>query len=137
MWKRTIPFIPTLLMLAACATTPPSTLPTSKRAVVGADGAQHVDIVGGSYWFRPDRVVVKAGTPVVLAVKKLPGVVPHRFVIKEPQAGISVDMGLSTEPKTVRFTPTRAGDYAFYCDEDSLFDNHRDKGMHGVLEVVP
>ena len=45
----------------------------------------------------------------------------------------SVD--LSTEPKVIKFTPTKVGKYPFYCSKRFLFWTHRAKGMKGVLEV--
>jgi heme/copper-type cytochrome/quinol oxidase subunit 2 len=73
---------------------------------------------------------------VELAVSKAPGLAPHSFVIHAPQAGIEVDVELATEPRSVRFEPTRPGSYPFYCDKSLLGDSHREKGMAGVLEVT-
>ncbi len=125
-----------LFVLAGCATAPSPELPTYLAARTSDQGVQHVDIVAGSYWFRPSRIVVKANVPVELTVHKRGHVVPHSFVLPAPQAGVAVNMPLSTQPRTVRFTPTRAGSYPFYCDKSGVFGNHRGKGMQGVLEVV-
>jgi plastocyanin domain-containing protein len=115
---------------------PAPELPETVTARPDPDGVQRVTIVGGSYWFKPDRVIVKNNTPVELLVSKDPGIVPHSFVINAPEAGISAEVALSTEPKVIRFVPTSAGSYPFYCDKQLLFfKSHEDKGMHGVLEV--
>lgn len=54
-----------------------------------------------------------------------------------PEAGISVDQNLSGDARNIRFAPTAAGKYSFYCRNKLLFfDSHRDKGMEGVLEVA-
>jgi len=107
------------------------------RAVVDPDGVQRAEIVGGSYFFSPDRVVVRVNIPVDLKVRKEPGIVPHDIVIKAPEAGIDFEESLSSDPKVIRFTPTRTGAYPFYCGKKLLFfESHRDKGMAGVLEVV-
>lgn len=54
-----------------------------------------------------------------------------------PEVGISVDQNLSGAPVNIRFTPTAADKYSFYCRNKLLFfDSHRDKGMEGVLEVA-
>ena len=111
---------------------------SSVQAVVGADGKQRVDILGGSYFFKPDHVVVKLNVPVVLSVKREWGIVPHTFVLKIPQSGVNIDESLSTDAKTVEFTPTVPGKYTFYCRNKLLFfKSHEEKGMKGVLEVVP
>jgi plastocyanin len=110
----------------------------SVQAVVGADGKQRVDILGGSYFFKPDHVIVKANVPVVLSVKREWGIVPHTFVLKIPQSGIMIDESLSVDAKTVEFTPTVPGKYTFYCKNKLLFfKSHEDKGMKGILEVIP
>lgn len=107
------------------------------RAVPDNDGVQRVEVVGGSYFFTPNHIVVKANSPVELKVRKEPGVVPHTIVLREPDAGIDFAVALDKEPKTVKFTPTKAGMYQFFCDEKLLFlESHREKGMYGLLEVV-
>lgn len=106
------------------------------RASVGADGVQHVRIEGGSYFFKPQRVVVKADVPVELTVDAGRSLIPHSFVIDAPAAGIAVDESLSGTPKVIRFTPTAAGSYPYYCRNRLLFlESHREKGMEGVLVV--
>lgn len=125
-----------LLVIAGCATTPPPELPTQLTARTDDQGVQHADIVAGSYWFRPSHLVVKADVPVELTVRKRGGAVPHSFVLHAPQAGMVVETPLGTQPRTIRFLPTRAGSYVFYCDKRGVLGNHRGKGMQGVLEVV-
>jgi plastocyanin len=125
------------LALAACAT------PGHKGGApfvvpLGADGVQRVEVVGGSYYFEPSRIVVKANVPVELTLRKESGLLPHNFILNAPEAGIAITEGLSTEPRAVRFTPTRPGTYPFYCGKKPpLFPSHRDQGMEGVLEVLP
>lgn len=127
-------------VLAAClaAAGPPCATadPPAQRASVGADGVQRARIEGGSYFFRPERVTVKANVPVELTISVERGLVPHSFVIQAPEAGIDIDESLSSTPKTIRFTPTAAGSYPFYCRNRLLFlESHREKGMAGVLVV--
>jgi plastocyanin len=58
-------------------------------------------------------------------------------VLSAPEAGIEFNENLSTEPKMIRFTPTKAGSYPFYCSKKLLFlESHRQKGMEGMLSVV-
>jgi plastocyanin len=111
-----------------------ATVPT--RVPVDADGVQRVTIVGGSYFFRPALVIVRADVPVELTVSAEPGVVPHSFEIDAPQAGIAVHTELTTTPRTLRFTPTQPGRFAYYCTHRLLFlRSHRERGMAGVLVV--
>jgi plastocyanin len=110
-----------------------------KRTVVeiGADGVQRVEVVGGSYYFDPNVIVVKVNVPVELRVRKESGITPHDIVLKAPEAGIDFSVSLSTTPKSITFTPTKTGKYAFECTHKLLFfTSHKDRGMHGVLEVV-
>ncbi|MCX7794288.1 MAG: hypothetical protein N2257_07810 [Thermodesulfovibrionales bacterium] len=107
------------------------------RADIDADGIQRVEIIGGSYYFKPDYIIVKVNVPVELKVKKEPGITPHDIVINAPEAGIDFKVDLDTEPKVVRFTPTKAGKYSIYCSKRFLFfKSHRERGMEGILEVV-
>ena len=107
------------------------------RATVGEDGVQRVELVGGGYYFDPDHIIVRVNVPVELKVRKESGMVPHNIVMKAPEAGIQFDESLSSDPKTIRFTPTKTGSYPLYCSKKLLFfESHREKGMEGVLEVV-
>jgi len=106
------------------------------RVPVDADGVQRVAIVGGSYFFRPNHVIIRAHVPVELTVSAEPGVVPHSFEIDAPQAGIAVHTELGTTPRTLRFTPTAPDRFAYYCTHRLLFlRSHRERGMEGVLDV--
>ncbi len=110
---------------------------TVYRAITGSDGVQHVEVLGGRYFFVPNRIVVTVNVPVELNVRKEPGIVPHNIVIKAPEAGINVNVTLSDKPTAIRFTPSKVGSYPFYCDKKLLFlPSHREEGMEGTLEVV-
>lgn len=107
------------------------------KAGIDSDGVQRVEILAGKYFFKPDHIIVKANAPIELKVRKEAGIVPHSFVIKEPETGIEVNESLSTEPKVITFTPKKAGKYPFYCGQKLLFfKSHREDGMEGVLEVT-
>ena len=107
------------------------------QSTIASDGVQHVRIEGGSYFFKPNRVIVKVNVPVELMVRIETGLVPHTLVIQSPEAGIAVDEKLSSDAKAIRFIPTAVGKYHFYCRNKLLFfKSHREKGMEGVLEVV-
>ena len=105
---------------------------------VDKDGVQRVDIVGGSYFFKPNHIVVKVNIPVELKVSKESGLIPHDLVAKSPEAGIEFQESLSTTPKIIKFTPIKVGKYPLYCSKKAPFSkSHREKGMEGVIEVVP
>ncbi|AJE02950.1 cupredoxin domain-containing protein [Geobacter pickeringii] len=110
---------------------------TTFRAPVDADGVQRVELVGGDYFFRPNRIIVRVNVPVELRVRKETVLVPHDLVVNAPEAGIDFKIDLEREPAVIRFTPTKAGSYPMYCDKKLLFfPSHREKGMEGVIEVV-
>jgi plastocyanin len=120
------------LFLAAAAQETVTVVP------VGKDGVQRVAIVGGSYFFKPNHIVVKVNIPVELTVSKESGLVPHDIVAKSPEAGIVFQETLSSTPKIIKFTPTKVGKYPLYCSKKAPFSkSHREKGMEGVIEVVP
>ncbi|CAD5379134.1 conserved exported hypothetical protein [Pseudomonas sp. OF001] len=122
----------TLLSLDAAATEPRGVLlPTSEVA----DGMQRVAIVGGSYFFRPEHIVVKAGQGLELAVRMEPGIIPHRFVLETASGKSLADVSIGETAKVLRLD-LPAGKYLFHCPNRLLFfKSHRERGMAGVLEV--
>lgn len=107
-------------------------------AKVDPDGVQRVRIEGGGYFFKPYHIIVKVNVPVELSASREAGIVPHNLVIKAPEAGISVEEEIAAEIKKIAFTATAVGKYPFYCGKKLLFfASHRERGMEGVLEVVP
>src|SRR5437867_1701211 len=78
-----------------------------------ADGVQRVRVVAHSYWFQPNRIVVKAGKPVEITVKNAAFLVPHNLSCFDKDAGIelSENLGMFRGQKTARFTPSKAGEY--------------------------
>lgn len=107
-------------------------------AKVDADGVQRVRLVGGSYFFKPAHIVVKVNVPVELSASREAGITPHNMVLKAPEAGLAVDEDLGSDAKKIVFKPLAAGQYPFYCSKKLPFiAGHREKGMEGVLVVVP
>ncbi len=107
------------------------------QARVGLDGVQRVEIVGGSYFFNPNHIIVKVGAPVELTISKESGVTPHNIVLHAPEAGMDFEESLGSTPAIIRFTPSKVGRYPFYCSKKLPFSkSHREKGMEGVIEVV-
>jgi plastocyanin len=113
--------------------------PAQKRFVasIDKDGYQRVEMTAGEYYFDPAVVVVKVNVPVELTIKKTGGITPHNIVIKAPEADVDFKVDLSSEPQKISFMATKAGSYAFECTNKFLFfKSHKERGMHGVLEVV-
>lgn len=111
----------------------------AKRFVAGIDkdGYQRVEMTAGEYYYDPSVVVVKVNVPVELTIKKAGGMAPHNLVMKAPEAGLDFTIDISNEPRKVAFMATKTGTYAFECSKRFLFfKSHKDRGMHGTLEVV-
>jgi plastocyanin len=103
-----------------------------------SDGVQRVRVVGGSYFFKPSHIIVKVNVPVELVPSRESGIAPHNLLIRAQEAGVVVEEDLGTDPKKIAFTATKVGKYPFYCGKKLPFvAGHRDKGMEGILEVVP
>ncbi len=103
-----------------------------------ADGVQRIRIAGGSYFFKPAHILVKVNVPVELLASRESGITPHNLVIRAPEAGVSIDEDLGSDPKKIVFTASKPGKYPIYCSKKLPFvAGHRDKGMEGLLEVVP
>ena len=106
-------------------------------ATIDKDGYQRVEMTAGEYYFDPSVVVVKVNVPVELTIRKTGGITPHTIAMKAPEAGLDFTIGISKDPKKISFMATKTGTYPFECTERFLFfKSHRDRGMHGVLEVV-
>lgn len=104
-------------------------------ATIDSDGVQRITIVGGSYFFRPDRILAKAGQPLHLIVRMEDGIVPHRFVLDGPDGKAVVNIELATTPKTVPID-LPPGQYSFSCPNRLLmFKSHHERGMSGTLEI--
>jgi len=107
------------------------------KATIDKDGVQRVEVIGGGYYYKPDYIIVKVNVPVELKEKKDGFIVPHDIVMDEPEAGIVFRESMSTDPKTIKFTPKKVGKFHFYCSKKVPFlKSHKDRGMEGVLEVV-
>ncbi|MDN0081723.1 quinol oxidase [Crenobacter sp. SG2305] len=106
------------------------------RATTDADGVQRIAIVGGNYFFKPNRIIARVNVPVELSVRVEPGMIPHAFVLETPQGDKVTELKLGGKAQTVTFTPKRVGRYLFYCPNKLLFfKSHREEGMSGYLDV--
>jgi plastocyanin len=100
-----------------------------------ASGVQTVDVDAHSFYFKPNRVVVDRGKPVDLVIHFKSWFAPHNFTCVDQDAGISasISAGAMSFGKTrhVKFTPTKSGEYEFFCH----VDGHAKKGMKGTIVV--
>jgi len=99
-----------------------------------SDGVQRVDVRTHTYWFEPNRIVVKSGVPVEIHIHNASWITPHGFTCIAPDAGVETKktVGFVGRTKTIKFTPKEPGEYPFFCQ---VF-NHSKKGMKGTLVVV-
>src|SRR3990172_10977677 len=111
--------------------------PESVTVPVSQDNVQRLEITVDSYSFTPSRFVVKQNILVELAFKSVSWIVPHNFVLKSLEAGITIEQEIGAgETTIVRFTPPRIGEFKFSCTKKLLFfPSHEDQGMVGTLVV--
>ncbi len=108
-------------------------------AKINNDGVQVIEMKAGDYYFSPNFITVKVNVPVEIKLIRKSQYVIHNIILKAPEAGININesMLFVSEPKTIKFTPTKTGKYLFYCDKKVFFFiKHRSKGMEGMLEVI-
>lgn len=125
-----------LLALAGCGGTKGSEVGVHEvTARAGSDGVQTAEIEVHSFYFKPNRIMVASGKPVDLTLKFKNWIVPHNLTCEHADAGIMVDRGAGflsfNRTKHVRFTPTKPGEYSFYCG----VGGHMKKGMTGSIVV--
>ena len=105
---------------------------------VDQDGVQRVRVIAGSYFFKPNHIIVKADMPVEILASREAGLAPHDLVIQAPYGATLLQQDLATEPRKIAFTPRKPGKYPMYCSKKPpLMASHRERGMEGILEVVP
>ncbi len=104
-------------------------------AFIAADSVQRVRVVAHSFYFEPNRIVLKAHVPAELTVHNAALFVPHNFTCRVPEAGLDLKakLGIFHGTKRLRFIPGVPGEYSFYCGVDA----HMKKGMTGTLVVTP
>jgi plastocyanin len=122
-----------LLLGLLCACTSGADRPVvSAEAKADTDGVQRIKVDMHSYYFEPNRIIVKAGQPVEIQLHNSSHIVPHNFTISYGDLNVSESKWGWGSDK-VRFTPEKAGEYKFFCHKDS----HEKKGMVGTLVVLP
>lgn len=124
-----------LLAALGCGTSGAKIGVREATARTDADGVQKVDVNVHSFYFDPNRITVEAGKPVELTLHFKPLFTPHNMTCDARDAGIDIDRSVGiisfSHTKRVRFTPTKPGEYDFYCGVDS----HMKKGMTGTIVV--
>lgn len=134
--RHLVPALTLAIMLAPFAAPADDAAPVTAR--LDADGVQRAEMVLDSYSYTPSHLIVEVNKPVELTLTRASAIVPHNIVIDDPASGLAIDQDVPGGGKKVvlKFTPTRTGRFAFYCDKQAPFSpSHREKGMEGVLEV--
>jgi plastocyanin len=90
-----------------------------------------------SYVFSPSEIMVDAGKPITLVLNNQSFLVPHNFLLDDPNGVRVLEAEISSgESQTHTLTLTEPGIYPFYCDKQLLFfPTHREEGMEGRLIV--
>ena len=122
------------LSIAACATSgserPPS---VGVAELVEGGRRQLARLKVESYYYEPDRLVVKVDVPVRLIIDSDTLLSAHGITIFAPEAGLQVSTVVPARQQiTVDFLPTQSGEYPFHCN----VEDHEGRGMVGVLQVV-
>ena len=103
----------------------------------GALVSEEIVIDMESYVFSPSEITVEAGQPLTLMLRNQSFLVPHNFLLDNPNGQRVLDADISSgESQTHTLTLTEPGVYQFYCDKQLLFfPTHREEGMEGRLIV--
>jgi plastocyanin domain-containing protein len=131
--KRTLALLVLGFLAAFGCGTPGKNLPVSEgTAIMTAGQIQEIKVQLHDFYFKPNRINVIVDVPVRLIVTNETIIVPHNFSLIAPGAGLDIvkDVGAS-RTVVIEFTPTRPGEYQFFCDKDK----HMKKGMTGILVV--
>lgn len=120
----------------ACGTPGKKVIPTTRIAKISAGDTLEVVLILRNFYFEPSRIVAEVGKPLKLTLKKRSGflgIIPHDFNLIAPEANLNVIKQKVTggEGVTIIITPTRVGEYKFYCSKNG----HEKKGMQGILIV--
>ncbi|MFO7319185.1 MAG: cupredoxin domain-containing protein [Clostridia bacterium] len=118
------------VVAAACGSGGSGSSGSSGQSSSGSSSqaAQRIEVVGTEFAYNPGTITVKQGQPVEIVFKN-EGTVPHDLLIDEFNVKTAaIAAGQST---TVRFTPSRAGQFKIYCAEPG----HEAAGMVATLIV--
>lgn len=107
------------------------------RVPTSSDGVQRTTVILDSYSYSPNYLVVEHGKPVELTLTSVTTIIPHSFIMNDPNGSLSIEQDVSAgKTVTMRFIPTQRGHFSFFCDKRLWpMPSHREKGMEGTLEV--
>ncbi len=100
---------------------------TSGSASKVTENIKTIEIEGGSFYFKPDKITVKVGDRIKILLKSVDKI--HNLYIDE--FNVKSSDAKSGEATTVEFTAGEKGSYEFYC----AIGQHRAMGMKGTLIV--
>jgi heme/copper-type cytochrome/quinol oxidase subunit 2 len=89
-----------------------------------------VEIEAGSFYYKPNALKLKKGEKVTIKLNSVD--MMHDFVIDD--LGLKIPVTKSGESATVEFTPTKTGEFEFYCSVGNGY--HKKQGQVGKLIVV-
>ena len=95
--------------------------------LLAAETGSEVSVAASRFEFTPDTVKAKVGVPLTFVLTSLDRI--HGF--KMPEFGIRTDIVPDQETR-VTITPTKAGNFAFFCD---VFCGDGHEEMAGTLVV--
>jgi plastocyanin len=103
------------------------------------DEAKVIEVTLGSYQIEPQQLQLIAGQQVILRLVNIDTIIPHNFSIENPAGELDINIDVKAgETVDLNLTPTVAGRYKFFCRNKMLFmKSHREKGMEGILIVLP
>lgn len=124
--------LPMILGGAMSSATAQEPLPQSDESNSGS-----IVINMESYVYSPSEITVAVGKPFTLTLNNESFLVPHNFLLDDPNGVRILDADISSgESQTHTLTLTELGIYPFYCDKQLLFfPTHREEGMEGRLIV--
>ncbi len=107
----------------------------SSESDMAASGKIVIDME--SYAFTPSEISVADGTPLKLILRNQSFLVPHNFLLDDPNGDRVLEIDISSgESQAHTLTLPEPGIYSFYCDKQLLFfPSHRGEGMEGRLIV--
>lgn len=109
---------------------------TPTTSISGQDSAKTnlssgvVEIEAGSFYYKPNVLKLKKGEKVTLKLNSVS--MTHDFVIDD--LGLKIPVTKSGESANVEFTPTKTGEFEFYCSVGNGY--HKKQGQVGKLIVV-
>ncbi len=98
-----------------------------------------IEVKLGDYRYMPATIQLVIDQPVVLRLVNTDSFTPHNFSLQDSSDGLDVDVDVPAgKTVDVQLMGLWPGTHTFYCKNKLMFmDSHREKGMEGILTVVP